>query len=48
MTQETNKFKLISVDIKNGITFTALVDDKKMIQQHIEIKTIEKFFGGKK
>ena len=45
---KTHKFKLIDVDIKNGITFTALVNDKKLVQHHFELNTIEKMFGGNK
>ncbi len=45
---KTNQFKLIDVDIKNGITFTALVNDKELVQHHFELNTIEKMFGGNK
>jgi hypothetical protein len=45
---KTNQFKLIDVDIKNGITFTALVNDKELVQHHFELNIIEKMFGGNK
>jgi hypothetical protein len=44
--KEQRQFQLIDVKVKNGITFTVLVDDKKMVQQHFDIKTIEKIYGG--
>jgi hypothetical protein len=44
--KQQTQFKLIDVKIKNGITCTVLVDDKKMVQQHFDIKTIEKIYGG--
>ena len=44
--KEQTQFQLIDVKVKNGITFTVLVDDKKMVQQHFDIKTIEKIYGG--
>ena len=46
--ENINKFKLISIDIKNGITFTTMIDDKKIIKKHFEIKSIETIFGGNK
>jgi hypothetical protein len=47
MSNKTNQFKLINVDIKDGITFTTLVNDKELTQHHFELNTIEKMFGGK-
>jgi hypothetical protein len=44
--KQQTQFQLIDVKVKNGITFTVLVDDKKMVQQHFDIKTIEKIYGG--
>jgi hypothetical protein len=46
--ENINKFKLIGIDIKNGITFTTMIDDKKIIKKHFEIKSIETIFGGNK
>jgi hypothetical protein len=43
-----NKFKLIDVDITNGIRFTALINDNEIVQYNFEINTIEKMFGGNK
>ena len=48
MSNKTNQFKLVDVDIKDGITFTALLNDKELVQHHFDIKTIEKYFGGNK
>jgi hypothetical protein len=38
--------KIVDVDIKDGITFTALLNDKELVQQQFDIKDIEKYFGG--
>jgi hypothetical protein len=46
--KKINKFKLVDVDLKKGMTFTTLVNDKELIQQHFDLNAIEKFFGGKK
>jgi hypothetical protein len=45
---QKNQFKLVDVDIKDGITFTALLNDKELVQHQFDIKDIEKYFGGNK
>jgi hypothetical protein len=41
-------FNFMLFTIKNGITFTTMIDDKKIIKKHFEIKSIETIFGGNK
>ena len=40
------EFKLIDVDLKDGLTFTFLIDKNKLQQHHYPINEIEGFFGG--
>jgi hypothetical protein len=48
MTQKQIKdFKLIDVDINDGITFTLLVNKNEIVQHHFQLNEISKIFGGK-
>jgi len=47
MTQKQIKdFKLIDVDINDGITFTLLVNKNEIVQHHFQLNEISKIFGG--
>jgi hypothetical protein len=46
MKEEQITPKIIDVDLKDGLTFTALVDKNKIIQHHFPLNIIESFFGG--
>jgi hypothetical protein len=46
--KQIKQFKLVDVNISNGITFTVLLNEKEMVQHHFELNQISKIFGGNK
>jgi hypothetical protein len=46
--QQIKQFKLVDVHIRNGITFTVLLNEKEMVQHHFELNQISKTYGGNK
>ena len=41
-------FRIVSVDFKNGLTFTTMSEKNKLHQQHFPMSVIESYFGGNK
>jgi hypothetical protein len=44
--KQIKDFKLIDVDINDGITFTLLVNKNEIVQHHFQLNEISKIFGG--